>query len=46
MPDYALDGINEVAAYVLSAVIGVASLVILFKLISILFKGKNANYDA
>jgi cobalt/nickel transport system permease protein len=46
MPDYALDGINEVAAYVLSAVIGVASLIILFKLISILFKGKNANYDA
>jgi cobalt/nickel transport system permease protein len=40
MPDYALEGMNEVAAYLLSAVIGVALLIILFKLFSIFFKGK------
>jgi cobalt/nickel transport system permease protein len=46
MPDYALEGMNEVAAYILSAVIGVALLIILFKLFSILFKGKKVSYDA
>ncbi len=39
MPDYGLEGMNEVAAYILSAVIGVALLLILFKLFSLLFKG-------
>jgi cobalt/nickel transport system permease protein len=37
MPDYSLEGMNEVFAYILSAVIGVAMLVIIFKLISIPF---------
>jgi cobalt/nickel transport system permease protein len=46
MPDYGLEGMNEVAAYILSAIIGVALLIILFKLFSILFKGKKLNYDA
>ena len=40
MPDYALEGMNEVLAYILSAIIGVALLVILFKLISIPMKGR------
>jgi cobalt/nickel transport system permease protein len=42
MPDYGLEGMNEVAAYILSAVIGVALLVILFKLFSLCFKGKKS----
>jgi cobalt/nickel transport system permease protein len=45
MPDYALEGMNEVAAYILSAVIGAALLIILFKLISIPFQGKKVKYD-
>jgi len=40
MPDYALEGMSEVVAYILSAVIGVALLVIIFKLISLMFKDK------
>ena len=40
MPDYALEGMNEVVAYILSAVIGVALLVILFKLLSLVMRGK------
>ena len=40
MPDYALEGMNEVVAYILSAVIGVALLVILFKLLSLVMKGR------
>ena len=35
MPDYALEGMPEVMAYILSAIIGFALLVIIFKLISI-----------
>lgn len=42
MPDYALEGMNETLAYILSAVIGVALLLILFKLISIPMKGRGA----
>jgi cobalt/nickel transport system permease protein len=38
MPDYSLEGMNEAAAYILSAVLGVALLIILFKLFSIPFK--------
>ncbi|MBQ3789509.1 MAG: cobalt transporter CbiM [Lachnospiraceae bacterium] len=34
MPDYAFDGIGEVPAYLLSAVIGVALLIIVFKVLS------------
>jgi cobalt/nickel transport system permease protein len=45
MPDYALDGMNEIAAYILSAVIGVALLVMIFKLFSLLFEGKKTQYD-
>jgi cobalt/nickel transport system permease protein len=40
MPDYTLAGIPDVAAYVLSAVIGVAILVILFRLIGSMMKEK------
>ena len=40
MPDYALEGMNETLAYILSAVIGVALLNIIFKLISIPMKGR------
>ena len=40
MPDYALEGMNETLAYILSAVIGVALLIIIFKLISIPMKGR------
>ena len=43
MPDYALEGMNEVLAYILSAVIGVALLVILFKLLSLVMKGRRKN---
>jgi cobalt/nickel transport system permease protein len=42
MPDYTLGEMSEVAAYILSAVIGAALLIIIFKLISIPLKGKNA----
>ena len=40
MPDYTAGGLNEVLAYILSAIIGVALLIIIFKLISIPMKGK------
>jgi len=40
MPDYTLGGVSEVLAYILSAVIGVALLIIIFKLISIPMKGR------
>ena len=43
MPDYALEGINEVVAYILSAVIGVALLIILFKLLSLALKGRRSD---
>ncbi len=42
LPDYTLGGMNEVAAYILSAIIGTALLIIIFKLLSIPLKGKNA----
>ncbi len=38
MPDYTLGGVNEVAAYIISAILGVALLVIFFKLVSIPMK--------
>jgi cobalt/nickel transport system permease protein len=41
MPDYGIEGMNEVVAYILSAVIGVAMLIIIFKLISIPLAKKN-----
>ncbi len=46
MPDYALEGMNEVAAYILSAVIGAALLVIIFKLLSMVLGGKKVSYDS
>ena len=42
MQDYTFGEMSEVAAYILSAVIGAALLIIFFKLISIPMKGKNA----
>lgn len=41
IPDYALDGYNETAVYILSAVIGVALLIIIFKLFALLLKGNS-----
>ena len=41
MPDYSLEGVGEVLAYILSAVIGVALLIILFKLLSLALAGRN-----
>jgi cobalt/nickel transport system permease protein len=46
MPDYTWEGMNETAAYILSAVIGVALLIILFKVFSIPFKRRRMNEDA
>ena len=43
MPDYAVAGMNEVVAYILSAIIGVALLIIIFKLASLLPGGKKVN---
>lgn len=44
IPDYAIEGMNEVVAYILSAILGVALLVIFFKLISLIpQKKKNAS---
>lgn len=40
MPDYSLEGMGEVLAYILSAVIGVALLIIFFKLLSLVLKGR------
>jgi cobalt/nickel transport system permease protein len=40
MPDYAISGLPEIAGYVLSAVAGVAILIIIFKVISSLKKNK------
>ena len=40
MPDYSLDGMSEPLAYILSAVIGVALLIIIFKLFAAFRPGK------
>ena len=42
MPDYTFGEMGEVAAYILSAVIGTALLIIIFKLASLALKGKAA----
>ncbi len=42
LPDYTLGGMNEVAAYILSAIIGTALLIIIFKLLSMALRGKVA----
>jgi len=39
MPDYTMPGVSEILAYILSAIIGVALLITIFKLISIPMKG-------
>ncbi len=46
MPDYTLGGVGEVLAYILSAIIGVALLIIIFKLLSIPLKGRVKKSDA
>jgi cobalt/nickel transport system permease protein len=43
MPDYAVNGLSDVAGYILSAVAGAAILIILFKIISRMKKGKVGN---
>lgn len=40
IPDYSFQGMNEIVAYILSAVIGIALLVIIFRLLSSLKKEK------
>ena len=40
MPDYSLGGASEILAYILSAIIGVALLIIIFKLLSIPLGGR------
>ncbi len=42
MPDYTFGEMNEIAAYILSAAIGTALLVIIFKLLSQALRGKTA----
>ncbi|SHK66457.1 cobalt/nickel transport system permease protein [Selenomonas ruminantium] len=44
-PDYAIEGMPEIFGYILSAVIGTALLVLLFKLVAS-FIGHKTNYDA
>jgi len=43
MPDYAVNGLSDIAGYILSAIAGVAILVILFKVISTFKKDKVGN---
>lgn len=43
MPDYAVSGLPDIAGYILSAVAGVAILIILFKIISAFKKNKAGN---
>ena len=38
LPDYSVSGMNEITGYILSAIIGVALLIIIFKLIAIVFR--------
>ena len=42
IPDYSVAGMPEWIGYILSAVIGAACMVILFKLVSLLKKGSSA----
>jgi cobalt/nickel transport system permease protein len=42
MPDYTLEGLPDAAAYILSAVIGVALLIIIFRIIASAKKDKPA----
>ncbi|MCR5273705.1 MAG: cobalt transporter CbiM [Lachnospiraceae bacterium] len=44
MPDYTLGGVNEVAAYIFSAILGVALLIIFFKLASLFIKENKNGY--
>ena len=46
LPDYTMGGVGEVLAYILSAIIGVALLIIIFKLLSIPLRGKIKKSDA
>jgi cobalt/nickel transport system permease protein len=42
-PDYAINGVPDIAGYILSALAGVAILIIIFKIVSAIKKGKPAN---
>lgn len=46
MPDYSMEGMNEILAYILSAVIGVSLLIIIFKLFSLVLEKKSIYHDA
>jgi cobalt/nickel transport system permease protein len=43
MPDYSVSGLPEVAGYILSAVVGCALLVIIFKLIGMISEKRKSN---
>ena len=43
MPDYAIDGLSDIAGYILSAIAGVTILIILFKVVSTFKKDKVGN---
>ncbi|MBE6829686.1 MAG: cobalamin biosynthesis protein CbiM, partial [Ruminococcaceae bacterium] len=45
MPDYSVGGIPEVAGYILSAVAGVAVLLIVFKIVSSLKKNTHGVHE-
>jgi cobalt/nickel transport system permease protein len=42
MPDYAIKGVPDIISYILSAIAGVAILIIIFKIVSVLKKNKQA----
>lgn len=45
MPDYSINGLPEIVGYILSAVAGVAIMVILFKIIGSIKKGKSGSVN-
>jgi cobalt/nickel transport system permease protein len=46
MPDYAINGVPEIVGYILSALIGVALMIILFKLLGLAKKPGAAKAEA
>ena len=42
LPDYSLQGLPDIAGYILSAVIGIAVLTIVFRLLSLAVRGNSA----
>jgi cobalt/nickel transport system permease protein len=46
LPDYALGGVSEIVGYLLSAILGVALLIVVFKLLGLLKRGGSAKAKA